>query len=40
VADTGGCSGSQIIEAADLGSGHERFGITMSVLLDWMASLP
>lgn len=39
VADTGGCSGSQIIETASLGRGHERFGITRSALLGWVEGL-
>ena len=38
VADTGGCSASQIIEAAGLGKGHQKFGITGSSLDDWVAS--
>lgn len=40
VADTGGCSAMQIVEAAGLGGGHEKFGISMSALLDWIAALP
>jgi TolB protein len=40
VADTGGCSGSQIITAAGLGNGHSKFGISRSALLDWIATLP
>lgn len=40
ISDTGGCSGSQIIDSAGLGEGHLRFGITQSALLDWIASLP
>jgi hypothetical protein len=39
VSDTGGCSGAQIIEAAGLGGGHVRFGITKSALLDWIDTL-
>ena len=39
VVDTGGCSGSQIVEAAGLGGGHQRFGITRSAILDWVSSL-
>ncbi len=38
--DTGGCSASQIIEAAGLGGAHLRFGITKSALTDWAAALP
>jgi hypothetical protein len=39
IADTGGCSDAQIVEAAGLGQGHARFGITHSALLDWVESL-
>jgi len=39
LADTGGCSGSQIITEAGLGTGHSRFGITSSALQDWIDSL-
>jgi subtilisin family serine protease len=39
VADTGGCSATQIIEAAGLGIGHQRFGLTASALIAWTASL-
>jgi hypothetical protein len=39
VADTGGCSGTQIIEAAGLGPGHTKFGITKSALRSWIESL-
>ena len=39
VADTGGCSATQIIEAAGLGTGHQRFGLTASALIAWTASL-
>jgi hypothetical protein len=35
VAETGGCSGEQIIDAAGLGIAHEWFGITKSALMDW-----
>ncbi len=38
VADTGGCSASQIIDAAGLGNGHRRFGISRSALREWIAS--
>jgi hypothetical protein len=38
VEDTYGCSGSQIIDAAGLGEGHHRQGITRSALLDWIAA--
>ena len=38
VADTGGCSASQIIDAAGLGNGHQSFGISRSALNDWIAS--
>lgn len=40
ITDTGGCSGIQIINAAGLGEGHRKFGITRSALLDWIANLP
>ena len=39
LAETGGCSGTQIIELLGLGTGHERFGITASALDTWLASL-
>jgi hypothetical protein len=39
LADTGGCSGTQVIELLDLGWGHQRFGITASALDQWLASL-
>ena len=39
IADTGGCSASQIIDAADLGRGHTRFGLTNSALGDWVSSI-
>jgi uncharacterized cupin superfamily protein len=39
VLDTGGCSGHQIIEALELGRGHEKFGITQSAIEDWIATL-
>ncbi len=38
VVDTHGCSASQIIEAAGLGNGHRKFGISDSALQDWVAS--
>ena len=38
VPDTRGCSGAQIIQAADLGAGQVRSGITRSALLDWIAT--
>ena len=38
VVDTGGCSGSQVIDAAGLGRGHVRFGITGSALMDWVTA--
>jgi hypothetical protein len=37
--DTGGCSATQIIERAELGTGHTRFGISRSALEAWIASL-
>jgi hypothetical protein len=36
---TRGCSAAQIIDAAGLGKGHIRFGITKSALADWVASI-
>ena len=39
IADTGGCSATQIAAAAGLGSGHSRYGITRSALDAWVASL-
>ena len=38
VADTHGCSASQIIDEAGLGRGHRKFGISRSALLAWAAS--
>lgn len=40
IGDTGGCSATQIIEDGGYGLGHERFGITRSVLESWIAMLP
>jgi hypothetical protein len=37
VADTGGCSCEQIIEAWDLGQGHTKFGCSTGVMLQWIA---
>jgi len=39
IADTGGCSATQIISAAGLGNAHARFGVTRSALDTWVASL-
>lgn len=39
VGATGGCSATQIIDEAELGKGLDRFGITRSALLDWIAGL-
>jgi hypothetical protein len=39
LADTGGCSATQIIAEAGLGDGHTRFGITRSALEAWIAGL-
>jgi hypothetical protein len=39
IADTGGCSATQIIAAAGLGKAHARFGVTRSALDTWVASL-
>jgi carbon monoxide dehydrogenase subunit G len=38
VADTGGCSGTQIIAAAGLGKGHTKNGISGDALAAWVAS--
>ena len=39
VMDTGGCSASQVIEAAGLGNGHRKFGITAGELESYIRSL-
>jgi hypothetical protein len=39
IADTGGCASQQIIEAAGLGGGQDKFGISKSALEDWIAAL-
>jgi uncharacterized repeat protein (TIGR01451 family) len=39
VADTGGCSPSQVIEAAGLGGGHAKFGVSKSAMEAYLASL-
>jgi len=39
ILDTGGCSSSQIVEAAGLGAAHDRFGITKSALIAWVDGL-
>ncbi|MBY5163138.1 FG-GAP repeat protein [Salsipaludibacter albus] len=39
LADTGGCSGAQIIEATGLGKGHSWFGITGGELKNWIETL-
>ena len=39
LADTGGCSGSQIAEAAGLGEGHLRFGLSRSAIESWIAEI-
>jgi hypothetical protein len=39
LADTGGCSSSQIVEEAGLGSGHLRFGISRSALSSWITTI-
>jgi len=38
--EAGGCSASQIIEAAGLGAGHVKFGIAKGELESWIASVP
>lgn len=37
--DTGGCSATQIIAAAQLGAGHAKFGISPGAMADWIAAL-
>lgn len=37
--DTGGCSGIQVIDAAGLGGGHTRFGITASAVRAWVIDI-
>jgi hypothetical protein len=39
VADTGGCSCEQIIEAWALGWGHTKFGCSTGVMLQWIATV-
>jgi predicted extracellular nuclease len=36
VADTGGCSCEQIIEAQHLGKGHEKFGCSLGAMRNWV----
>lgn len=36
IGDTGGCSCEQIIEAMDLGSGHEKFGCSTGEMREWV----
>lgn len=38
LSDTAGCSASQIIDAAGLGNGHVKFGLSRGALLDWVAA--
>ena len=40
IADTGGCSATQIIQALGLGNGHSKFGIPHGILKSWINSLP
>lgn len=40
LADTGGCSAEQIIEAAGLGVGHVKNGLSIGELRAWVASAP
>lgn len=37
LADTGGCSCAQIIDALGLGRGHEKFGCSISAMDEWVA---
>jgi hypothetical protein len=39
IAATAGCDEDQIIDALELGNGHERFGLTKGALQDWLDSL-
>ncbi|MCV0403586.1 MAG: hypothetical protein K5924_07715 [Chloroflexi bacterium] len=39
LADTGGCSATQIINAMNLGSGHLKYGLSRSALEQWIASV-
>jgi hypothetical protein len=39
VADTGGCSASQVIDAAGVGKGHAKFGISKSAMAAYLAGL-
>lgn len=39
IEDTGGCTAAQIIDATELGKGHEKFGITQGELKEWVASI-
>ena len=39
IADTGGCSCEQIIDALALGKGHRKFGCSISAMEDWIAYL-
>ncbi len=39
IAETGGCSPRQIVEEAELGVGHLRFGLSRSALEAWIAEL-
>lgn len=39
IADTGGCSASQLIAAGGLGNGHLRFGVSLSALGAFMEGL-
>lgn len=36
IEDTAGCSCEQIIEAADLGNGHTKFGCSLGAMRDWV----
>jgi hypothetical protein len=39
LADTGGCSGTQIIAQARLGDGHTKFGMSRGALQAWIATV-
>lgn len=39
IADTGGCSCEQIIEAMNLGNGHRKFGCSIGVMDNWVDSV-
>lgn len=40
IADTGGCSATQVIAQQGLGAGHLRFGVSLGELRKWIEALP